>query len=135
MDLNFVWRGPFTNREVNGLHAEAFKTRLFSDEEWNWVELTARHSLGWITARDGNDLVGFLNIPWDGFVHAWVQDTMVAITHRQFGIGKQLVSAAVEGARAAGCEWLHVDFDNGLERFYINACGFTPTKAGLIALN
>lgn len=135
MDLNFVWRGPFTNREVNGLHAEAFKTRLFSDEEWNWVELTARHSLGWITARDGNDLVGFLNIPWDGFVHAWVQDTMVAITHRQFGIGKQLVSAAVEGARAAGCEWLHVDFDNGLERFYINACGFAPTKAGLIALN
>lgn len=135
MDIHLVWRGPFTNREVNELHAEAFETRLFSDEEWNWVELTARHSLGWITARDGNDLVGFLNIPWDGFVHAWVQDTMVAMTHRQFGIGKQLVSAAVEGARAAGCEWLHVDFDNGLERFYINACGFTPTKAGLIALN
>ena len=44
----FEWRGPFTNSEVNRLHAEAFETRLFDETEWNWRELTARHSLGWI---------------------------------------------------------------------------------------
>jgi len=36
--------------------------------------------------------------------------------------------------RAAGCEWLHVDFDAHLRDFYVGACGFRPTHAGLIAL-
>jgi hypothetical protein len=37
-------------------------------------------------------------------------------------------------ARAAGCEWLHVDFDEELRAFYLDACGFEPTAAGLIHL-
>jgi hypothetical protein len=37
-------------------------------------------------------------------------------------------------ARDAGCEWLHVDFEDHLRRFYFEACGFQPTNAGLIAL-
>ena len=39
---------------------------------------------------------------------------------------------AREGERAAGCEWLHVDFQDHLRDFYFGACGFTPTNAGLI---
>lgn len=39
-----------------------------------------------------------------------------------------------EGARAAGCEWLHVDLEEHLRPFYAEACGFRPTEAGLIAL-
>jgi hypothetical protein len=35
---------------------------------------------------------------------------------------------------AAGCEWLHVDFEEHLRGFYLESCGFTPTGAGLIAL-
>jgi hypothetical protein len=41
---------------------------------------------------------------------------------------------ARDGARTAGCEWLHVDFDDDLRPFYFDACGFTPTNAGLIRL-
>ena len=41
---------------------------------------------------------------------------------------------AVERSRAAGCEWLHVDFADHLRGFYLDACGFTPTNAGLIQL-
>jgi hypothetical protein len=44
------------------------------------------------------------------------------------------VELAVEGARAAGCEWLHVDFEDHLRGFYFDACGFVPTNAGLIEL-
>jgi len=44
------------------------------------------------------------------------------------------VAHARVAAGAAGCEWLHVDFDDDLGDFYIKACGFTPTPAGLIAL-
>ena len=41
---------------------------------------------------------------------------------------------AARHAAEAGCEWLHVDFDADLEPFYFDACGFRPTKAGLIHL-
>ena len=37
-------------------------------------------------------------------------------------------------AKAAGCEWLHVDFDDDLAPFYFDSCGFEPTRAGLIHL-
>ncbi len=33
--------------------------------------------------------------------------------------------------RGAGCEWLYVDFDDDLAPFYVKACGFEPTQAGL----
>jgi len=132
--ISYEWRGRFDNDEVNRLHAEAFETRLFSDTEWNWVVLTSTYSLGWVTARHQGVLVGFVNVPWDGLVHAWIQDTMVAISGRGAGVGTGLIALATEQARAAGCEWLHVDFDEHLRSFYIDACGFRPTPAGLIAL-
>ncbi|HUP17640.1 MAG TPA: GNAT family N-acetyltransferase [Acidimicrobiia bacterium] len=130
----YEWRGPFTNEEVNALHAEAFDTRLFDASEWNWIDLTERHSLGWVTARDHGGLVGFVNVIWDGSVHAWLQDLMMAIQARHQGVGVGLVKAARVEAREAGCEWLHVDFDDDLRTFYYDACGFEPSNAGLMSL-
>ena len=75
-----------------------------------------------------------MNVAWDGVVHAFVLDTMVATRVRRHGVGTRLVELAVEGARAAGCEWPHVDFEDHLRGFYIDACGFLPTNAGLIEL-
>lgn len=134
MVLRFEWRGKFANDEVNELHAAAFATREYTEDEWNWVELTSERSLGWVVARDGERLVGFVNVIWDGLVHAWIQDTMVDPRDHRRGIGTQLVAEAVSAARQAGCEWLHVDFDDDLRSFYYDACGFSPTNAGLIAL-
>lgn len=134
MAVTYEWRGEFTNVEANALHAEAFETRLFDETEWNWTELVAKHSLGWVVARHDGRLVGFINIVWDGLVHAWIQDTMVATDARGQGVGTGLVAVAREHARAARCEWLHVDFDEQLRPFYFDACGFVPTTAGLISL-
>jgi len=133
-----TWRGEFTSTEANALHAEAFGTRVFGDAEWNWRRQVERHSLGWVTARDADRpgaLVGFVNVPWDGVAHAWLQDVMVAAAAGRRGVGTALVAAATEGARAAGCEWLHVDFEDHLRPFYVGACGFTPTNAGLLRLS
>jgi GNAT superfamily N-acetyltransferase len=135
MPVTYEWRGDFTNQEVNALHAEAFDTPMFDESEWNWGQLVQRHSLGWVVARDGADLVGFVNVLWDGLVHAWLQDTMVAAAARGRGIGTALVDRARRGARAAGCEYLHVDFEDHLAAFYYGACGFRPTSAGLLELN
>jgi hypothetical protein len=63
-----------------------------------------------------------------------VLDTVVAATARRLGVGTGLVAAAVEGARAGGCEWLHVDFEEHLSGFYLASCGFSPTAAGLVKL-
>ena len=134
MTISYTWRGDFDNAELNALHAEAFEKRVFDEAEWNWVELVHGHSLGWVVAREDTELVGFVNVLWDGLVHAWIQDTMVAGTARHHGIGAELVAVAVRETRRAGCEWLHVDFDEHLRPFYLDACGFTPTGAGLIAL-
>jgi GNAT superfamily N-acetyltransferase len=133
--ITYTWRGDFTNTELNELHAEAFETRVYDEGEWNWVEQVHRHSLGWVVAREGAMLVGFVNVPWDGLVQAWIQDTMVATATRHQGVGAMLVAIAVTEARRAGCEWMHVDFDDHLQPFYFDACGFTPTNGGLIGLS
>lgn len=143
-DVVLAWRGPFTSAEANVLHAAAFGTRLYTPQEWDWVALCERHSLGWVTARtagpaddpgdDPGALVGFVNVLWDGLVHAWLQDVMVAPGAGRRGIGTRLVARATEAARDAGCEWLHVDFDGDLAPFYLGACGFTATGAGVKAL-
>jgi ribosomal protein S18 acetylase RimI-like enzyme len=131
MAITYEWRGAFENDELNALHAEAFGHPVL-DEDWKGQ--VQRHSLGWVCARDGDELVGFVNVPWDGSVHAFILDTIVAGRVGRRGIGTQLVAVAVAEARTAGCEWMHVDFDDHLRPFYFDACGFTPTNAGLIAL-
>lgn len=120
MAVRFEWRGRFGNTEVNVLHAEAFAHRVMA--------------IDWVCARDGERLVGFVNVPWDGGVHAFILDTIVASGARRQGVGKRLVALATEHARAAGCEWLHVDFDGDLAPFYLGACGFRSTPAGLAEL-
>jgi GNAT superfamily N-acetyltransferase len=134
VSIELTWRGPFENGEVNALHATAFHTRRHGDEEWNWRELVERHSLGWVVARDGVGLAGFANVVWDGFVHAWIQDVMVDDRVGRQGVGTAIVAACADGARAAGCEILHVDFEEDLAAFYIEACGFTASRAGLLYL-
>jgi len=131
MEIDYSWRGEFGNAEVNELHAEAFGHRVLEDD---WSTQLERHSLGWVCARDGDDLIGFVNVAWDGGVHAFVLDTMVRASAGRRGIGARLVETAVAGARTAGCEWLHVDFDDHLRSFYFETCGFAPTNAGLIKL-
>lgn len=129
--ITYEWRGRFTSAELNALHAEGFGHRLLDDDWWTQV---SRHSLGWACARADGDLVGFVNMAWDGGVHAFILDTLVAASAQRRGIGTRLVALAAQSARAAGCEWLHVDFDDHLRPFYFGSCGFTPTNAGLIAL-
>lgn len=130
-DAVITWRGDFSNGELNRLHADAFGHAVFDDD---WETLTDRHSLGWATARDAGALVGFVNVVWDGLMHAWLQDVMVMSTARRRGIGRALIAAAEIECRAAGCEWLHVDFDDELRPFYLEAGGFSPTNGGLINL-
>jgi GNAT superfamily N-acetyltransferase len=125
------WRGVFGNDELNALHAEAFGHAVLAEDWWGQV---GRHSLGWVCLRCTGRLIGFVNVAWDGGVHAFLLDTMVAQDQRRQGHAARLVRFAAEKAKEAGCEWLHVDFEPHLRSFYLEACGFRPAMAGLIAL-
>ena len=132
VDIRYQWRGAFQNTEVNSLHAEAFCHDL-NDVDW-WSQV-AHHSLGWVCAQDQEgELVGFVNVPWGGGAHAFIQDTMVSKRLRHREIGSELIAIAIRYSRGRGCEWLHVDFEESLSRFYFGSCGFSPTSAGIINL-
>lgn len=129
--MDYTWRGLFESLEVERLHAECFARDV---GEWDWFGQVEAHSLGWVCARADGALVGWVNVAWDGSGHAFILDTIVAASHRRHGVATRLVTTATVAARDAGCEWLHVDFEDHLRPFYVEACGFTPTNAGLIRL-
>jgi N-acetylglutamate synthase-like GNAT family acetyltransferase len=130
-NIEFVWRGNFTNEALNQLHAEGFNHRLFADD---WRTQVSSHSLGWVCARHNQQLIGFVNVAWDGGVHAFILDTLVTDAYRHRGIATRMIELCTKEAKRAGCEWLHVDFEDHLKKFYFDRCGFQPTNAGLIKL-
>ena len=131
MSVSYSCRGQFRNEALNDLHAEAFGCQKSNDDWWAHAN---RHSLGGVCARLEGALVGFVNVVWDGGVHAFILDTIVARQAQQHGIGTEMLSIAVREARNSGCEWLHVDFEGRLPHFYFDKSGFKPTNAGLIRL-
>jgi GrpB-like predicted nucleotidyltransferase (UPF0157 family)/predicted N-acetyltransferase YhbS len=123
----YRWRAPVPDAEVDRLHGEAFGE---GPMDFGWRRARPL-SLGWVTAEDGEALVGFANVGWDGNQHAFLLDVAVAVDHQHRGIGTAVVRRAVEEARRADCRWVHVDFVEDLGAFYAG-CGFRPTTAGLI---
>lgn len=117
-----------TNDALNALFTAAWDGHTTSD-----FSSTLEHSLAFVGAFEGVQLVGFVNLAWDGGAHAFVLDTTVHAAFQRRGIGSELVTRAVALARERGCDWVHVDFEPHLEQFYA-ACGFQPTLAGLVNL-
>ena len=131
MTISYGWRADFDNAALNTLHAEGFG---YSPQRLDWRAKLARRSLGWVCAHRDGRLIGFVNVVGDGGEHAFIVDTVVDQQARGQGVGTALVAAAVAGSRAAGCRWLHVDYEPHLAKFYQEACGFGSTSAGLMAL-
>jgi len=124
------WRGPVSDEEIVDITVSHG-----GNPDPGWWDRVREHSLGWVTARsDSGLLVGFVNVAWDGGGHAFLIDTKTRPSHQRQGLGTAVVRRAVEEARAAGCEWMFVDFEPHLEAFYFESCGFRPTSAGLVHL-
>jgi len=84
-------------------------------------------------AYSGDRVVGYVNVAWDGGVHAFLLDTTVDPEFQRRGIARELVRLVAAEARTRGADWLHVDYEPHLTGFY-ESCGFRPTTAGLIDL-
>ena len=119
---------PVTNDEMNQLFADAWGNADPTD-----FRPILERSLAYVCAYHAARLIGFVNLAWDGGVHAFVLDTTVRTEFQRRGIGRRLIEKAVEAASECGVEWLHVDFEPHLQNFY-DKCGFKNTRAGLIKL-
>lgn len=114
---------------MNTLFAAAWE----GHQERDFAPVLSR-SLAYICAYEQERLVGFVNVAWDGGVHAFLLDTTVHPYYQRLGIGSSLVQQAIACAYERGVHWLHVDYEAHLDGFY-RECGFQPTLAGLIRLN
>ena len=119
---------PLTNDELNGLNEAAWP-----EHTWRDFQPVLSRSLAFVCAYHENRLVGFVNLAWDGGEHAFILDTLVHPNFRRRGIGRELVRRAVAAAEEHGLQWVHVDFEPHLQKFY-ELCGFRHTAAGLIHL-
>ncbi|WP_020577567.1 GNAT family N-acetyltransferase [Actinopolymorpha alba] len=127
-ELAVVANEPLTDAELNELFAASW-----SQHGWTDFSRLLERSLAWVTARRDGRLVGYVNVVGDGGRHAFILDTTVHPDERRRGLGQRLVSIAADTARAAGAEWLHVDYEEHLDGFY-RGCGFRTTHAGLMRL-
>ena len=124
--------GAFEDEDVDALHAEGFGHPVLPI---GWRRQVEQHSLGWVCAYDGERLVGFVNVAWDGGVHAFVLDTLVGVGARHEGIGRGLSGRRLEGGAALpAASGSTSTSQEELRGFYLDACGFAPTPAGVIAL-
>lgn len=128
-EISYIENPPVESAALNNLFESAWV-----GHSWRDFEPVLRQSLLYICAfNKGARLIGFVNVAWDGGLHAFILDTTV---HREFqrrGVGLRLVAAAASGATKRGVRWLHVDFEPKLEEFYRKA-GFRHTAAGLLWL-
>lgn len=119
------------NPELSGDTLDALFAAAWPDyAPFDWAPVLSR-SLAYVGAFDDEALVGFVNLAWDGGVHAFLLDTSVHPAYRRRGIGQTLVERAIAEAMVRGVEWVHVDYEPHLDGFY-RGCGFTPTAAGLV---
>ena len=129
MDVHYEVRPEVDDEALSRLHARAFGSRF---ELQSWRQRLSEHSLSWVGAHDKRGrLIGFVNVAWDGGTHAFALDVVVDPEHQGSGVGRELMARAAHEAAAAGCTWLHVDFEERLSAFYLSACGFTPSAAGV----
>lgn len=126
-------RFAVTDTHLSDLHALAFGHD--GSHVTPWAERLERHSLTWIGAFADEKLVGFVHACWDCGAHAFLLDTIVDPEQQRRGIGRHLVQSLVNEVRAAGCEWLHADYEPHLDAFYRDSCGFRRTDAGLLRLS
>ena len=128
-DIVYRVSPSITNEALN----ELFNASWPDHVETNF-QIELNHSLLYICAFSDEQLVGFVNVAWNGGIHAFLLDTKVHTAYRRKGIGSQLIRKAAALAQAKGIHWLHVDYEPHLTHFY-RECGFHDTQAGLMRLN
>lgn len=122
--ITYAVRPPIDMERLQQLFVVAWG----GDAKPNYDAVLSR-SFTWVTATEGDELIGFVNVAWDGGVHFFMLDTTVHPDRQRRGIGGELVRRAITECKGHG-EWLHVDADDDLMAHLYLANGFQPVTAG-----
>lgn len=77
MNIEYRRRPPLTNEMLG----ELLQPDVPPDDRTHYERLLT-HSLTWVGAFDGDRLVGYANVAWDGGVHAFLLDPTVREEYR-----------------------------------------------------
>lgn len=72
MAVTRTHNGLISSEAINALRAAAWKH--VGAQDWG---LVLARGLGWVCAVDDDHIIGFVNVAWDGGVHAFLLDTTV----------------------------------------------------------
>ena len=89
MNITYKTNPPLTSADLNAL----FSAGRHAPETSDWQPVLD-HSLVYLCAYDGERLIGFANVAWDGRAHAFLLDPRVHPDLRHNRIGTQLVRAS-----------------------------------------
>ncbi|MDF3835700.1 GNAT family N-acetyltransferase [Cupriavidus basilensis] len=121
------------NAEVTDEHLNELFSASWPNHQPSSFRMVLSLSLVYVCAFRATELIGYVNVAWDGRSHAFILDPTVHPRYRRQGIGQQLVLSAIAAAREHGVAWMHVDFEPHLREFYAQ-CGFRASEAGIVNL-
>ena len=91
--VEYEWRGAISNTEM-----VALVDFQGGNSQAGWWNRVRPHSLGWVVAPVDDNIVGFVNVAWDGGDHAFLIDTKVRRDMQRRGVGSRVAADSAAGA-------------------------------------
>jgi ribosomal protein S18 acetylase RimI-like enzyme len=116
---------------LSGTQVEDLRSSVGWDGMQGKYDQILAQSYTHFSVTDNARLIGFVNVISDGVADAFLVDLMVHPAFQHQGIGKALITYAINDLREDGIRFIQVIFDPELESLY-RECGFHIVKAGII---
>jgi N-acetylglutamate synthase-like GNAT family acetyltransferase len=121
--IQYALNGPFRPEEIHSL----FQSAGFNVQPLSKLIGTISGSTAYVTAKDGDKLIGFGRVLTDYHSLAYINYMAVDPRYRRQGVGKSILQKLVEASGDVERIFLYTDT---ADAFYVN-CGFTPFEKRL----
>lgn len=121
--IQYALNGPFRPEEIRSL----FQSAGFNVQPVSKLAGTISGSSAYVTAKDGDKLIGFGRVLTDYHSIAYINYMAVDPAYQRKGVGKSILQKLVEASGDVERIFLYTDT---ADAFYMH-CGFTPFEKRL----